>query len=322
MSQRVLITGGAGFIGSHLAEAFLRRGDAVAILDSFSDLYDPRIKRRNASDVCTAGGELFEADFCDQAAVAAVLDRFHPDVIIHLGACAGVIPSVRDPVLYATTNVVGTTVMLDAAVRAGVKRFILASSSSVYGNNRKVPFAEDDPVEEPISPYAATKRSCELLAHAFSHLHDLPVTALRFFTVFGPRQRPDLAIHLFMRKIARGEPITMYGDGSTSRDYTFIDDIIRGVLAALDDCGRHGAFRVYNLGGNQPVRLDDLIAAIETTLDREAAIVREPQRAGDVDRTYADLTRSRAELGFEPGTCLRDGLAAQWTWMQQAGVLA
>lgn len=322
MAATVLVTGGAGFIGSHVAEALLARGDRVVILDNFNDFYDPAIKRRNAAVAERAGAIVVEADFCAPDAVASLLQAHRPTGVIHLGAYAGVIPSVREPLRYVQANVLGTTVLLDAAVRYGVERFVLASSSSVYGNNRKVPFAEDDPVNEPISPYAATKRSCELIAHTFSHLHGLPVTALRFFTAFGPRQRPDLAIHLFMRRIAAGEPITIFGDGSMSRDFTYIDDIVAGVLRALDRCGEVQPFRIYNLGGSDPVRVDALVAAIEQALERPANVEHRPHRPGDVERTYADLARSRAELGYEPRTVLAEGLAAQWAWMRSAGVAA
>jgi len=321
MAESILVTGGAGFIGSHLAEKLLAAGNRVAILDNFSDFYDPALKRKNAESVARAGGEIVEGDFRDSSAMIKLMNHLQPHTVVHLGACAGVIPSVKDPVLYAETNVLGTTILLDAATRVDTEKFILASSSSVYGNNRKVPFAEADPVTEPISPYAASKRSCELIAHAFSHLHHLAISALRFFTVFGPRQRPDLAINLFMRKIAAGEPITMFGDGSMSRDYTYIDDIISGTMAAISDCGKKKLFRIYNLGGNSPVRLDDLIREIERVVGREAIIIKEPERPGDVKQTYADLTRSREELGFAPQTPLKDGLQQQWLWMQQSGMV-
>jgi UDP-glucuronate 4-epimerase len=322
MTKKVLVTGGAGFIGSHVAEALRRRGDRVVVLDNFNDFYDPAIKRHNADAVARAGARVVEGDFCDADTVARLFGEHELTDVIHLGAYAGVIPSVREPGRYARANVLGTTVLLDAAVRFGIRRFVMASSSSVYGNNRKVPFAEDDSVDAPISPYAATKRSCELIGHTFSHLHDLPVSALRFFTAYGPRQRPDLAVHLFMRKIAAGEPITIFGDGSMSRDFTFIGDIAAGVLAALDRCGDTERFRVYNLGGSSPVRVDELVAAIEETLEATARIEHRPERPGDVKQTYADLTRSRAELEYEPTTSLPQGLAAQWRWMREAGVAA
>ncbi len=320
MAAPVLVTGGAGFIGSHVSEALLRRGDPVVVLDNFNDFYDPAIKRSNAKAVEAAGALIVEGDFCEQSAVESIFAAHQPRAVIHLGAYAGVIPSVRDPLRYAQTNVLGTTVLLNTAAKTGVARFVMASSSSVYGNNRKVPFAEDDPVDEPISPYAATKRSCELIAHTFSHLHDLPVSALRFFTAYGPRQRPDLAVHLFMRKIAAGEPITIFGDGSMSRDFTYIGDIVAGVLAALDRCGEPKTFRIYNLGGHQPVRVEELVAAIEVAMGVKAHVEHRPERPGDVKRTCADPTRARSELGFEPHTGLAEGLAAQWAWMLAEGV--
>ena len=314
--SRVLLTGAAGFIGSHLAQALRSRGDKVTILDNFAPFYPRPIKQRNIQPALDAGAQLVEGDITNSADVAQAFSAARPDTVVHLAACAGVRPSIADPSRYATVNVVGTQRLLDAAVERGVNRFIVASSSSVYGNNEKTPFSETDNVSRPISPYAATKVATELICSAASHLHGLPITALRFFTVFGPRQRPDLAIHTFLSRVSRGEAIPVFGDGSTSRDYTYIDDIIDGVMRAIDRCGRVERFRCYNLGGERPMSLSHLIEAVEQTVGRKAVIDRRSNQPGDVTRTWADLTRSRAELGYEPRTGLVEGMRKQWEWMQ------
>ena len=321
--RTTLITGAAGFIGSHLARALLDRGERVIGLDDFNDFYDPAVKRARAEELARAGGDRFaliEADIRDEAGVEAAYGLHRPGATIHLAARAGVRPSIAAPALYASVNVAGTAVMLEAARKAHPGGpFLLASSSSVYGNNEKVPFAEGDDVEAPISPYAATKRSCELLARTCHELYGLPVACLRFFTVYGPGQRPDLAIATFMRLISAGEPIPVFGDGSMRRDHTYIDDIMAGVLAARDRIGAHG-YRIWNLGSDRPVRLDDLIGMIGSVVGREPTIDRRPVPPGDVVRTCADLTRSRAELGYEPRTPLEDGLRRQFEAM--AGEMA
>jgi len=312
--RTILITGAAGFIGSHTAGALLARGDRVVGVDNFDPFYDPAIKRRTAEALTAGpGGERFhlaDTDIRDADAVRTLLSEHGVQDIIHLAARAGVRPSIAEPALYADVNVRGTTVLLEAARSLGVERFVMASSSSVYGNNEKVPFAETDDVNEPISPYAATKRSCELIAHTYHHLYDLPVACLRFFTVFGPRQRPDLAIMKFMRLMSAGAPIPMFGDGSTSRDYTFIDDIIAGVIAALERIPDYG-YRVWNLGGNQPVSLREMIDTIADTVGVTPRIDAQPMQPGDVQRTFADLTRSGAELGYAPRTPFAEGVARQ-----------
>ncbi len=313
--KRVLVTGAAGFIGSHLTDHLLARGIEVVGLDNFCDFYDPQQKRRNLHAAGQhAGFTLVEADLRDRDAVLQAVTSTRPQGIVHLAAMAGVRPSIQNPSLYADVNVSGTVHLLDAAVKAGVERFVFASSSSVYGNNPKTPFAEDDLVDHPISPYAATKKSCELLAHTFWHLHQLPTVGLRFFTVYGPRQRPDLAIGKFMRLIAQGHPIPVFGDGSSSRDYTFVHDIVGGVIAALDHCTQRVGYRIYNLGSDSPVTLSELIAAIEQVVGRAAVIDRQPNQPGDVERTWADLSRSRGELGYAPATPLVEGLRQQWDW--------
>lgn len=317
----ILVTGAAGFIGSHVCEALLARGERIVALDSFDDFYDPARKRANIAHVeasarrhnaeCT----VVQADFCDQPSLDAIFRTHSISGVIHLGARAGVRPSIARPDLYARTNVLGTTMLLELARRVPGIRFVCASSSSVYGNNTKTPFAEEDPVDHPISPYAATKKACELIGHTYHHLYGLPVAMLRFFTVFGPRQRPDLAISLFMRSIARGETIPVFGDGSTSRDYTYIADIVAGVIAAYDRIPGFG-FRVWNLGGDHPITLRDMIESIERVVGRKAVIDRKPSQPGDVDRTWADLSRARAELAYAPRTSFDEGLRRQWEWMQ------
>ncbi|MBL8745658.1 MAG: GDP-mannose 4,6-dehydratase [Phycisphaerae bacterium] len=321
--RKILVTGAAGFIGSHVAHALLARGASVVALDHFDTFYDPALKRTNIRELERAAAEsgspfrLVERDIRDEEAMRILFERERFDGVIHLAARAGVRPSIAEPALYASVNVFGTTVLLEAARRAGCGRFVCASSSSVYGNNSKVPFAESDPVDHPISPYAATKKACELIGHTFHHLYGMPTAMLRFFTVFGPRQRPDLAISLFMRNISRREPIPVFGDGSMSRDYTYIDDIVAGVIAAYERIPSHG-YRVWNLGGNRPVTLRDMIRSVERTLGIKAIIDPRPTPPGDVERTYADLKRSAAELGFNPSTDFEAGLARQWDWMRSA----
>ena len=326
MSDRpVLVTGSAGFIGSHVAAALLARGQHVVGVDNFDAYYDLAAKQRNVRETMQRSAHdayhLVEADICDAEAMRRVFNAHKPVGVIHLAAKAGVRPSIADPVGYARVNVMGTAVMLDEARRGGCERFVMASSSSVYGNLATAPFREDADVSEPISPYAATKRSCELLGHTHWKLTGMPTGCLRFFTVFGPRQRPDLAISLFLNKAARAaegagvEPLVMFGDGSSSRDYTFIDDIVRGVLAAFDRIDRHG-FRIWNLGNSSPVTLRDMIATIQKVTGRELPIKPMPMQPGDVERTFADLSRAGAELGFKPQTPFAEGVARQWAWVR------
>ncbi len=314
----ILVTGAAGFIGSHVAEALLERGCRVTGLDCFDNFYDPAIKRRTA-DMLTSGTHsdsftLVEADIRDETAMMQLFDMSRFEGVIHLAARAGVRPSIAQPALYADVNVRGTSILLEASRASSCDRFVMASSSSVYGNNEKVPFAEADDVSRPISPYAATKRSCELIAHSHHHLTGMPTACLRFFTVFGPRQRPDLAIARFLGIVSRDEVIPMFGDGTTSRDYTYIDDIVAGVLASYDRIGDYG-YRIWNLGGNHPVTLRDMIATIGGVVGREPRVEQQPMQPGDVERTYADLSRSGAELGYDPTTTFEEGVRRQWAWM-------
>lgn len=304
--SRIVVTGGAGFIGSHLCEALLRGGHEVVAFDDFDDFYDPAVKRRNlAGAMSHRRFTLIEGDIRKPEDVRrAVRDRV--EVVIHLAARAGVRPSIELPLLYQDVNVGGTLVLLEACRKVGSCKFIFGSSSSVYGNNPQFPFSESDSVDAPISPYAATKRAGELLCHTYHHLYGMPLTCLRFFTVYGPRQRPDLAIHKFVRLIEAGQAIPLFGDGSTVRDYTYIDDIVDGVSRAIDRCS---GFHTYNLGGARPVSLRDLIAMIEDVTGRKAVIERRPPQAGDVERTCADVSLAGRELGFRPLTGLATGLA-------------
>jgi UDP-glucuronate 4-epimerase len=321
-TKTAIVTGAAGFIGSHLARRLIESGWGVVGVDSFDPFYDRSLKERNVEAVRAAGFELVEADIRDREAMSRLYAERRPELTIHLAALAGVRPSLEAPQRYVSVNVDGLASLLDAARTHGARRFVFASSSSVYGNSRKVPFAEGDPVDNPISPYAATKKAGELLCHAYAHLFDLTIPCLRFFTVYGPGQRPDLAIARFMRLLSSGEQITMFGDGSTSRDYTYIDDIVDGVVAACHWCetttDRYG---IFNLGGSSPVRLDELIREIGEVTGCTPNVRRAPMQPGDVDRTWADLTRSRKELGYEPKTSLREGLERQWAWMREASLV-
>lgn len=316
--QTVLVTGAAGFIGSHAAEALLGEGFAVVGVDNFCDFYDRSWKEMNLKSVSGPRFDVAEIDITDASSINSLIARTRPCAILHLAAMAGVRPSIEQPAYYARVNVEGTTCLLQAAVEHKVGKFLFASSSSVYGNLSKVPFSEEDPVAAPISPYAATKRAGELLCYTYWHLYKLPIFCLRFFTVFGPRQRPDLAIHKFTRLISQGKPIPVFGDGSTSRDYTFVADIVDGILACLQRCDR---YRIYNLGGSDPVTLGRLIEELEKTIGRKAIIDRRPSQPGDVERTFADLTRSRAELGYQPRVPLSEGLKRFVAWFDEFGHL-
>ncbi|MFZ5876755.1 MAG: NAD-dependent epimerase/dehydratase family protein [Nitrospirota bacterium] len=312
----VLVTGNAGFIGSHLTERLLALGHAVVGFDNFDPFYDPAIKRRNLSNVAShpkftfIEGDLRRREDVDGLFVGRRIDR-----IFHGAARAGVRPSLKDPLLYEDVNVRGTLHVLEAAVKHQVGNFVFASSSSVYGEQKKVPFAETDPVDHPISPYAATKKACELMCFTYHHLYKLPVTCLRFFTVYGPRQRPEMAIHAFTRAIARGEPLKQFGDGSARRDFTFIDDIIAGVTAALD---RPHPYEVINLGESQTIALRDVIARLERLLGKRANVQALPPEPGDVPVTYADVSKAKALLDYTPSTSIDDGLARFVAWYREA----
>jgi UDP-glucuronate 4-epimerase len=311
--MRTLVTGGAGFIGSHLVDRLLAEGGEVVALDNFDAFYDAARKRANLADAARSPRfRLVEGDIRDAALVDRLFEEFRPEAVVHLAARAGVRPSIEQPALYADVNVNGTVRLLEAASRLDPRpRFVYASSSSVYGDRDAVPFRESDPVDHPVSPYAATKKACELLAYTFHHLHGLPATGLRFFTAYGPRNRPDLAIAKFAALIDRGEPVPMFGDGTTRRDYTYVGDIVDGVVRAVERCG---SYHVYNLGNSDPVALRDLIRHIGEALGKEPVIRQLPEQPGDVRQTYADVSRAEAELGYRPSTPFREGLSRFVAW--------
>ena len=314
----VLITGVAGFIGSHLAARFSAQGRRVVGIDNFDPFYDVARKHANLEALASNDFTFLEADIRDREAVERTLLTHRPELIVHLAALAGVRPSIERPLAYMSVNVEGTTLLLETAQRCGVRDFVFASSSSVYGNRSQVPFHEDDDCGSPISPYAATKRAGELICQTYAHLYGLSIGSLRFFTVFGPAQRPDLAISHFMDRIAAGEEITMFGDGTTSRDYTFIDDIVDGIVSACASvrAAADGTHRIWNLGGSQPVALSDMIERIGGVVGRTPRVRQLPMQPGDVERTYADLSRSALELGYAPRVSFDAGLARQWAWRQ------
>jgi UDP-glucuronate 4-epimerase len=314
--MRILVTGGAGFIGSHLVEKLLTGGHEVIILDDFNDFYDPQIKHANiagiAKDVTVCHVDLRDGD-----SVRNLFHREKVEVIAHLAARAGVRPSIQFPRLYYDTNVTGTLHLLEAARVTGVDRFVFASSSSVYGASKRIPFSEDENLSQTFSPYAATKVAGEFLCSTYSHLYNLRVVALRYFTVYGPRQRPDLAIHQFTRRIYAGLPIDQFGNGSTRRDYTYIDDVIQGTMAAFRYEGP--LFDVFNLGESETIQLKDLIVAIENALGKQAKINELPEQPGDMPLTCADISKARKLLGYNPSTRLSDGLPRFVDWFLHSG---
>jgi UDP-glucuronate 4-epimerase len=313
--KRVLITGVAGFIGSHLADTLLARGDRVVGLDEFNDYYDPAVKRRNiAGAQQQAGFSLCEGDICDEPFVRGIFEREKPDVVVHLAARAGVRPSLKDPNLYHRVNVIGSQHILDACRDFKPSHLVFASSSSVYGGSKETPFSESNPVMKPISPYAATKRMNELQAHVYSHVYGLHVTMLRFFTVYGPRQRPDMAIHKFTKAILNGDSLPMFGDGSTRRDYTYIDDIIDGVVRCVDTPFR---YEIFNLGEQHTTSLSELIALIEKHAGKPAVIERQGLQPGDVEITYADVSHARELLGYAPRFTMDEGIRRFVAWCRE-----
>jgi UDP-glucuronate 4-epimerase len=310
-----LVTGGAGFIGSHLCEFLLAHGHSVVTIDNFNDYYDPRLKRRNIEPLLNRPGfTLVEADILNVERLQRLFGDFVFEVIFHLAARAGVRPSITQPLLYEQVNVQGTLHLLEMARLYNVTQFIFGSSSSVYGENRKVPFSEEDPVDNPISPYAATKKAAELACYTYHHLYGLNITCLRFFTVYGPRQRPDMAIHKFTQLIAAGQKVPMYGDGTTQRDYTFITDIIDGIYRAFEP---GAGYRIYNLGESRTVELRTLIDLIAKNLGKEARIERLPMQPGDVPITYADISRAQRELGYRPQVSIEQGIHQFVEWFKK-----
>ncbi len=320
--MRVLVTGAAGFIGSSVTQALLQRGDEVVGIDNFNEFYDPAIKEANIREIERITGaplRLVRADIVqDREALRAIFtdEGTRPDAICHLAAWAGVRPSIEKPLVYQSNNVEGTLRLLELAHEFSVKPFVFASSSSVYGARKTVPFSEDDRVDDPISPYAATKKCGELIGYTYHHLHQLHFTGLRFFTVYGPRQRPEMAIHLFARKIMDGEPIRLFGDGSSSRDYTYIDDCVQGVIASIDKTLSPG-YRIYNLGCSETTSLAQLVAQIEEAVGKKAIIERMPNQPGDVPITYANIARAKEELGYDPKTPVSAGIPKFVEWLKQ-----
>jgi len=311
-----LITGGAGFIGSHLIERLLSENHNIICLDNFNDYYDPGIKWKNIEKVSQSSNfKLIEGDILDDALLENIFQNNHFDGIVHLAARAGVRPSVLQPKLYQKVNIRGTLNLLEKANQYHISKFIMASSSSVYGNNKKVPFSESDPVDNPISPYAATKKACELIGYTYSTLYNISVSCLRFFTVYGPRQRPDMAIHKFTKLISMDQEIPIYGDGSAKRDFTFITDIINGVISSIERCD---GYNIYNLGESRVVPLMELIGLIEKNIGKKAKINWQPPQPGDVAITYADISKAKKDLDYQPQVNIEEGVKAFVKWFKES----
>ena len=313
--MRILLTGGAGFIGSHLAERLLQRGDEVAIVDNLNSFYDPAIKKANLRAIRAVHSfTLYENDILDWRAMQSVFHDVRPEQVIHLAAYAGVRPSMEDPALYAAVNVTGTTHLLELAHRYHVRNFLFGSSSSVYGISSRVPFREDDPVDQPISPYAVTKRAGELLCYNYHHNYGMRICCLRFFTVYGPRQRPEMAIHKFASLISQGKTVPVYAHGKSARDYTYVDDIVDGIVTALD---ADISFELINLGNSQPLQLTEMIRILENALGSAAKIQELPEQSGDVPITFADISKAQELLHYQPKFSLHDGIARFVEWFRQ-----
>jgi UDP-glucuronate 4-epimerase len=310
----LLLTGCAGFIGSHVTAALLERGESVVGVDNLNDYYDPSWKQHNLDRLQHQSFSFNEIDIRDKAALNGLFEEHEFDAVVHLAARAGVRPSIQDPELYIDVNVNGTLALLELLRHHEVPRLVAASSSSVYGNQRKTPFSESDPCNEPISPYAASKKSLEMLCHTYAHLHSIQTTCLRFFTVYGPHGRPDMAPYLFTEAIFTGKEITKFGDGSSKRDYTYIDDIVSGVLGAIDN---PKPFEIYNLGNNEPVTLNHFLELLQDIIGKEANIIQYPEQPGDVDLTYADINKAQRDLDYAPRTSFRDGLTEFVKWFRE-----
>ncbi|MEZ5275632.1 MAG: SDR family NAD(P)-dependent oxidoreductase [Opitutaceae bacterium] len=313
--RKFLVTGGAGFIGFHVCERLLRAGHAVVAYDDLNDFYDPKLKEQNVSDLKALGVEFGFVRGCitDRSSLDRLFGEQRFDQVIHLAARAGVRPSLEEPALYQRVNAEGTASVFEAARCAGVRKIVAASSSSVYGVNSKIPFCESDPIFSVISPYAASKLACEALGHVYHHVYGMDVAMLRFFTVYGPRQRPDLAIHKFARLISSGESIPVFGDGTTARDYTYVSDTVDGVVACTE---QEIGYDIFNLGESQTVRLDYLIEVLSNALGQEAVIDRRPLQAGDVPITYADITKAKTRLGYDPKVKIEEGISRFVEWLK------
>lgn len=312
--MRVLVTGGAGFIGSHLSEQLLEQGHTLTILDDLNDFYSPGMKQSNLAEIRQVGNFKFvQRDICDEKSVEQLFQDEQPEVVIHLAARAGVRPSLSDPLLYERVNVGGTLVLLEASRRFGVRKFLLASSSSVYGARNTVPFCESDQNLLPVSPYAATKLAAEKFCYTYSHLYGLQAICLRFFTVYGPRQRPDLAIRKFSEAMLAGRQIPVYGNGQSARDYTFVGDTVQGIVAAM---AYETPYEIFNLGNASPVTLNELVAALENALGIKANRDWQAEQPGDVPITFADITKAGRELGYRPRTPIHEGLHLTAEWLR------
>jgi len=312
--MKIVITGAAGFIGSHLTEHLLAKGHSITGIDNFDDFYNPDVKRDNIKTALQNDNfKIIQADIRNGEIMDTILAD-GADAVVHLAARAGVRPSIENPKLYTDVNVNGTVVMLEAAKKHNIQKFILGSSSSVYGNNKKIPFSEKDNVDFPISPYAATKKAGELICHTYHHLYNIHITTLRFFTVYGPRQRPDLAIHKFARLIELNKPVPIYGDGTMQRDFTYIDDIIQGTTAAIENCR---GCEIYNLGESTPISVNNLISELEKALGKNAKRRYLPLQPGDVERTYADISKAEKLLGYQPNTSFEKGLEVFVKWLRR-----
>lgn len=311
---KILVTGGAGFIGSHLSETLLKQEQEVICLDNFNDYYNPEIKRNNIAllqEQCNY--TLIEGDILNLDLLRQIFADYKFDIVVHLAARAGVRPSIQEPLLYQQVNVGGTTNLLEMAKEFRTQKFIFGSSSSVYGENEKVPFSENDPVDHPISPYASTKKACELICYTYHHLYDIPTTCLRFFTVYGPRQRPDMAIHKFTRAIDAGEQITMYGEGNSRRDYTYITDIIEGICKSIECCSD---YHIYNLGESRTIELRQLIRLIAKCLGQQPKIKKLAMQPGDVPITFADITKAKNKISYHPKVNIEQGIAKFVDWFK------
>jgi UDP-glucuronate 4-epimerase len=315
--KNILVTGGAGFIGSHLCGHLLRDGYHVICIDNFDSFYDPNIKIKNVKEMVKEFPQWFElitGDIRNQEHLAEIFKKNRIDLVIHLAARAGVRPSIEQPLLYEDVNVRGTIALLEVCKEYGIKDFIFASSSSVYGENQRVPFSEEDLDIQPISPYGATKRAGELLCHSYHHLYRMNIACLRIFTAYGPRQRPEMAIHKFTRLVDQGEKIPIYGDGSSRRDYTYIDDLIEGIIAVIQ---RHRGFEIYNLGESQTTTLKELIQMIEEALGKKANIEVLQAQPGDVSVTYADISKAKRMLGYQPKVKMEEGIKRFVEWYKK-----